>query len=146
MALRAGATSIGKGFFYPQKMKPANYLTFYAQHFSIAEINTRLYRLPNKETVLKWGEAVPKGFRFWPKMSRYLTHMKKLNDPEDSLERFFDVFKPMGSVIGPILMQLPYMVSFRYDAAETLFTLLRKKYRTYAFVLEPRKLKAFTKA
>jgi uncharacterized protein YecE (DUF72 family) len=127
-----------KEIFYPPKMKPADYLSFYAQHFSIAEINASFYRLPTIETVMNWKEVVPKGFAFCPKMSRYLTHMKKLNDPEESLERFFEVFAPMRSVMGPVLIQLPHMVSFNYNVAETLFRLLKKKYHQYSFVLEPR--------
>ena len=127
-----------KDIFYPPKMKPTNYLVYYAEHFSIAEINTSFYRLPTIETVINWTEKVPKGFKFCPKMSRYLTHMKKLNDPEDSLERFFEVFAPMHAVMGPVLIQLPHMVAFKYELAETLFKILQKKYRKYEFVLEPR--------
>lgn len=127
-----------KDIFYPPKMKAADYLSFYAQHFSIAEINASFYRLPTIETVINWTQNVPKEFAFCPKMSRYLTHMKKLNEPEDSLERFFEVFAPMQSVMGPVLLQLPHMVPFKYELAEKLFGLLRKKYRKYEFVLEPR--------
>jgi uncharacterized protein YecE (DUF72 family) len=65
-----------KEIFYPPKMKPTDYLSFYAQKFDITEINTSFYHLPKPETVLGWIEKVPKGFRFCPKISRYLTHMK----------------------------------------------------------------------
>lgn len=63
--------------------------------FSTTEINGSFYRLPSEETVIKWTESVPDNFLFCPKMSRYLTHMKKLRDPEEPLERFFSVFEFM---------------------------------------------------
>lgn len=81
---------------------------------------------------------VPPGFKFCPKMSRYLTHMKKLRDPEESLERFFTVFGPMKKMMGPVLIQLPPSLKFNYDVAEHLFRLLKKKYKAYEFVLEVR--------
>jgi uncharacterized protein YecE (DUF72 family) len=77
-------------------------------------------------------------FLFCPKMSRFLTHMKKLKDPEEPLERFFSVFEPMKKQLGPVLMQLPAMVKFDYDRTEFFFELLSAKYRKYEFVLEVR--------
>ena len=79
-----------------------------------------------------------KDFLFCPKMSRYLTHMKKLNEPEEPLERFFDIFRPMKKQMGPVLIQLPRMVKFKFDRDEHLSTLLAKTYRSYEFVLEIR--------
>jgi len=93
-----------KEIFYAAKMKATDYLSFYSQHFNIAEINTSFYHLPKVETVIGWKEKVPEGFIFCPKISRYLTHMKKLRDPEESLIRFFEVCETVqkqdGSCIG----------------------------------------------
>lgn len=119
-------------------MKTSNYLNYYAEHFACAEINTSFYRLPGEETITSWVEKVPKGFKFCPKMSRYLTHMKKLREPEEPLERFFNLFEPMKAMLGPVLVQLPPMAKFYYDVAEHLFKLFRKKYKAYEFVIEPR--------
>jgi uncharacterized protein YecE (DUF72 family) len=127
-----------KEIFYPGKMKPTDYLSFYAQYFNITEINTSFYHLPKPETVLGWMEKVHKGFKFCPKISRYLTHMKKLREPEESLERFFEIFEPMQKKMGPVLIQIPHMVKFNYEVADQLFKLLKKKYKKYSFVLEPR--------
>jgi len=71
-------------------------------------------------------------------MSRYLTHMKKLHDPGESLERFFEIFEPMKKQMGPVLVQLPKMVKFNYDIAKHFFMLLASKYQQYQFVLEIR--------
>src|SRR5688572_26206411 len=124
--------------FYPKGLKQADWLPFYAKSFSVTEINTSFYRLPTVETVVNWTKKVPKKFLFCPKMSRYLTHMKKLHDPEEPLERFFEIFEPMKKQMGPVLIQLPKMVKFNYDVAEHFFILLAGKYRQYQFVLEIR--------
>ena len=37
----------------------------------------------------RWAARAPRGFLFAVKASRFLTHMKKLKDPEEPLDRFF---------------------------------------------------------
>ena len=127
-----------KDLFYPPKLASTKWLSFYAQTFSTTEINASFYRLPSQETVMKWMEQVPKNFLFCPKMSRYLTHMKKLNEPEEPLERFFNIFEPMKKMMGPVLIQLPPSLKFDYDTADHFFNLLKKQYRSYQFVIEIR--------
>ncbi len=127
-----------KSIFYPPKLKATDYLAYYAQHFSITEINTSFYYLPKRETVEGWVTKVPVGFKFCPKMSRYLTHMKKLHEPEEPLARFFEVFEPMTHLMGPVLVQLPPFLKFNYDVAEHFFSILSKVYKQYEFVLEVR--------
>jgi len=127
-----------KGLFYPPQVKPAQYLSFYAQHFGSAEINASFYRLPTPETVEKWAATVPHHFTFCAKMSRYLTHMKKLQNPEEPLERFFAVFEPLYSSMGPVLLQLPANVPFNYALVENLFRLLTTTYKRHHFVVEAR--------
>jgi uncharacterized protein YecE (DUF72 family) len=127
-----------KGVFYPAKLKTAEWITFYAQQFKATEINGSFYKLPSKETVIEWMGKVPTDFMFCPKMSRFLTHMKKLNDPEEPLERFFGIFAPMKKMMGPVLLQLPRMLKFNYDKAEHLYHLLKTTYKKYEFVMEVR--------
>ncbi|HET7898672.1 MAG TPA: DUF72 domain-containing protein, partial [Flavisolibacter sp.] len=127
-----------KGLFYPQKLASAKWLDYYTQFFSSTEINGSFYRLPTVETVEKWTAQVPDDFIFCPKMSRYLTHMKKLREPEEPLERFFSVFEPMKRKMGPVLVQLPALLRFHYDVAENFYRLLKFTYRGYQFVMEVR--------
>src|SRR5215207_8470089 len=127
-----------RNIYYPAKLASSKWLPFYAQTFSTTEINGSFYRLPSQETVINWMKQVPKNFVFCPKMSRYLTHMKKLRDPEEPLERFFGIFEPMKKQMGPILVQLPKMVKFNYDVAKHFFRLLAVEYRKYQSVLEIR--------
>ena len=127
-----------KGPFYPEKMKGADMLPFYAQHFDATEINSSFYRMPRVSTVQGWVDKVPKDFRFCPKMSRYLTQMKRLKEPEEPLERFFTAFEPMTKQLGPILIQLPPSLSFDEGVVLHLFKLLRSDYRKFEFALEAR--------
>jgi uncharacterized protein YecE (DUF72 family) len=127
-----------KEVFYPHKLASSKWLPFYAGLFSSTEINGSFYRLPSEETVQKWTAMVPDDFLFCPKMSRYLTHMKKLKEPEEPLERFFSVFASMQKKMGPVLIQLPAMLRFNYDVAEYFYRLLKFTYKAYEFVIEIR--------
>lgn len=127
-----------KGDFYPRGLPSTKWLGYYKDQFSTTEINGSFYRLPTIETVEKWTAQVPDDFRFCPKMSRYLTHLKKLREPEEPLERFFSVFEPMCKKMGPVLVQLPAMLKFNYDMAEAFYRLLKFMYGAYRFVMEVR--------
>jgi uncharacterized protein YecE (DUF72 family) len=127
-----------KGIFYPPKLKATEWIVFYSDHFKITEINGSFYKLPSQETVIEWTKKVPADFLFCPKMSRYLTHMKKLNEPEEPLERFFGIFEPMKKMMGPVLLQLPPQLKFHYDKTDHLYRLLRSRYKKNEFVIEVR--------
>jgi len=124
--------------FYPKNLKPTDWLSHYAKTFDCTEINSSFYRLPQQQTVINWVNKVPKEFLFCLKMSRYLTHIKRLKEPEEPLERFFTIFGPMQKQMGPVLIQLPKTVPFDYDVAEHLYKLIKKKYAMYEFAIEVR--------
>src|SRR5581483_2910252 len=69
--------------------------------------NNTFYRLPVESGLEKWREGTPKGFCFAAKGSRFLTHMKKLKDPEIGVGRFFERVDRLGPKLGPIVFQLP---------------------------------------
>jgi uncharacterized protein YecE (DUF72 family) len=127
-----------KGIFYPHKLKATEWIRFYSEHFQCTEINGSFYKLPTEETVIEWTKKVPGNFLFCPKMSRFLTHMKKLNEPEEPLQRFFGIFEPMKKMMGPVLLQLPGILKFNYDKAEHLYSLMKKRYKKNEFVMEVR--------
>jgi uncharacterized protein YecE (DUF72 family) len=124
--------------FYPKKLKATDWLTYYAKTFDCTEINGSFYRLPQRHTVINWLNKVPNSFLFCPKISRYLTHFKKLQEPEEPLERFFSIFEPMRKQMGPVLIQLPKIVPFDYDITGHFYRLLKKKYSHYKFAMEVR--------
>ncbi len=127
-----------KGLFYPPELKPTEWLGYFSKTFDITEINSSFYHLPLRSTVEGWVTKVPANFMFCPKMSRYLTHIKRLKEPEEPLERFFKVFEPMKNKMGPVLVQLPPSLTFNYDVAEYFYILLKKNYTAYSFAIEPR--------
>jgi uncharacterized protein YecE (DUF72 family) len=96
-----------RGDFYPAEMKPQTWLPFYARHFDTVEVNNTFYRLPESSTFAAWRQAVPASFAFAVKASRYLTHMKKLKEPAEPLDRFFSRARHLGDRLGPVLFQLP---------------------------------------
>jgi uncharacterized protein YecE (DUF72 family) len=96
-----------KGLFYPAGMPSQDYLPHYLNYFRTVEINNSFYRLPSAETFATWRESVPEGFIFAVKASRYITHMKKLKDPQSSFGNFIQNVTALEEKLGPILFQLP---------------------------------------
>jgi uncharacterized protein YecE (DUF72 family) len=80
---------------------------FYCQKFRTVEINNSFYRLPSGQTFRAWREQAPSRFLFAVKASRYITHMKKLKDPNQSLEKFLSSATHLGPKLGPVLFQMP---------------------------------------
>jgi uncharacterized protein YecE (DUF72 family) len=95
------------GPFYPTGTKDRERLEYYATRFDTAEINASFYRLPSEATVEGWARRAPPGFVFAWKVSRYVTHNKKLKDCEDSVALVFGRMAPLGEHYGPALIQLP---------------------------------------
>jgi uncharacterized protein YecE (DUF72 family) len=96
-----------RGDFYPAKLPVRRWFEHYAAVFDTVEINNTFYRLPERETFAAWRRRAPAGFLFAVKASRFITHMKKLKDPEESLERLFSRLSALGRRLGPVLYQLP---------------------------------------
>lgn len=95
------------GPFYPAGVKDASRLEYYATRFDTAEINASFYRLPSEATVVGWARRAPTGFTFAWKISRFITHNKKLNDCRESIALVFGRMAPLGEHLGPSLIQLP---------------------------------------
>jgi uncharacterized protein YecE (DUF72 family) len=82
-------------------------LEWYTRHFDTVELNNTFYRLPPETGVETWRTSTPPDFCFAAKGSRFLTHMKKLKDPEPGIAKFFERIAPLGKKLGPIVFQLP---------------------------------------
>jgi uncharacterized protein YecE (DUF72 family) len=79
------------GKFYPADLAASRMLQFYSQTFSTVEINNTFYALPIEKTVQNWHSIAPAGFCFAVKASRYITHIKRLIDVNEALDKFFEV-------------------------------------------------------
>ena len=93
--------------FYPRDLPRNRWLEHYATVFDTVELNNSFYRLPDADQFAQWGRRVPSGFRFAVKASRYLTHIKRLRDPQEPLERLWTRARHLGPRLGPVLYQLP---------------------------------------
>jgi uncharacterized protein YecE (DUF72 family) len=96
-----------RGDFYPADLAQSRWLEYYAERFDTVEINNSFYRLPEAATFAAWRSRAPRGFLYAVKASRFLTHMKKLKDPDDPLRLFFSRADNLGAALGPVLYQLP---------------------------------------
>ena len=98
-----------RGVFYPEKLPQREWLRYYAENFDTVEVNSTFYKLPSEEKIGEWLEGTPAGFRFTIKASRYITHIKKLNDPEKYVERFLAAIEPIAKAdkLEAVLWQLP---------------------------------------
>ncbi|MFN2611403.1 MAG: DUF72 domain-containing protein [Actinomycetota bacterium] len=96
-----------KGAFYPWEMAQDDWLGYYSSPFRTVEVNNTFYRLPPLETFERWAARVPDDFVVTVKMSRYLTHIKRLKDPQEPVERFLSRCRGLGPKLGPVLLQLP---------------------------------------
>jgi uncharacterized protein YecE (DUF72 family) len=96
-----------RGPVYDESLPTTAWLREYARRFPTVEINNSFYRLPSEQTFAAWYAQVPRGFRFAVKASRFLTHIKRLRDPAEPLERFFAHARSLGPTLGPVLYQLP---------------------------------------
>ena len=93
--------------FYPTKLPSSDMLQWYARSFDTVEINNTFYRLPTEDALLRWREIAPQGFMFAVKGSRFITHIKRLRDPESAVALFFSRVELLQEKLGPILFQLP---------------------------------------
>lgn len=96
-----------KGRFYPESLKPAEYLLYFSRHFPTTEVNYSFYHLPKITTYEKWVTQVPDSFVFALKASRTISHIQRLKDVEGSWTRFLENAAALGGKLGPVLVQLP---------------------------------------
>jgi uncharacterized protein YecE (DUF72 family) len=113
------------GEFYPRELKPANWLEFFVKHFDTVEINNSFYRLPTEEAFKNWRKRVPPDFIFAVKASRFLTHIKRLKDPEEPLDLFFSRAKFLKDRLGPVLFQLPPQLKLDLDRLQVFLRALK---------------------
>jgi uncharacterized protein YecE (DUF72 family) len=120
------------GTFYPSGMRPAQMLRWYAEKFDTVEINNSFYRLPPATALESWCRETPPEFCFAVKASRYITHNRKLNDPESAKEKFISLVEKLGRRLGPILFQLPPSWKVNVERLDQFLAALPRTHR-YAF-------------
>jgi uncharacterized protein YecE (DUF72 family) len=96
-----------RGLFYPAGLPQRAWLEHYAERFATVEVNATFYRLPSLAAVEDWRRRTPEDFVMAVKVSRYLTHIRRLRAPREPVDRFMAVAEALGPRLGPVLLQLP---------------------------------------
>jgi uncharacterized protein YecE (DUF72 family) len=95
------------GPFYPPDIAKDRLLSYYAGRFDTVEINRTFYSLPSRAALRTWRDSTLPGFVFAVKASRYITHLKKLKDCQEAIDKLWDTIEALRPKLGPVLFQLP---------------------------------------
>jgi uncharacterized protein YecE (DUF72 family) len=97
------------GEFYPEGVGPSRWLEHYSGVFDTVEVNSTFYRLASAKAVANWVKQTPPDFVFALKASRYLTHIKRLTDLDQGIQRYYERIEALVGTpkLGPIVWQLP---------------------------------------
>lgn len=96
-----------KGLIYPPKAKPGEYAGYYTRQFNTIELNSTHYHMPVPETLLRWRDTAPEGFRFCPKINQEISHAHNLLPMIGFHNACSRLFEQLGNRLGPCFMQLP---------------------------------------
>lgn len=118
-----------EGVFYPDDLSPQKYLSYYANYFRTVEVNNTFYRFPTEEAVFSWAKLVPKEFRFSLKVSRYVTHVKRMKQAQEPLRRFYGLQEDLQDKMGCFLFQFPETFKFTEENLERLLSQLDPAYK-----------------
>lgn len=116
-----------KGLVYPPELPQRQWLQHYATLFDSVEINNSFYRMPTTELVRGWYDKTPAAFKFVLKGSRYVTHLKKLLEPQEHVARFHAMADELEEKPACVLWQLPRNMPVDLE-----------RLRAFCAVLEPR--------
>ena len=94
------------GQIYPKGTKAADFLKHYVTHFNSIELNALFYQLFPKATIEKWASYAGEDFRFSPKFSNYITHIKRLKDAQLPTDEFLRAVSYFGPKLGTSFIQL----------------------------------------
>jgi uncharacterized protein YecE (DUF72 family) len=123
------------GVFYPPGLRPRDELTWYAGRFRTVELNNPFYRPPSSDTFARWAGAVPDDFTFAVKVTRVVSHYRRLRGATEPLDRFLEQAVALGPKLGPLLVQLPPQFPLDRRALEEFLATLSPSHR---WVLEVR--------
>lgn len=95
--------------FYPEKLAQAKFLTYYSSQLNTVEVNLTFRQLLKETTAQKWIAQTPEHFRFGIKAHQVITHIKRLKDAGEFVQRFFGTIEALAGAgkLGPVLFQLP---------------------------------------
>ncbi len=101
------AYTIWKPDFYPEGVASKNFLKYYATQLNTVEVNYTFRRSLTEKAATGWMADVGPNFRFALKANQYITHIRRLQNVEEAIQRFLPTLQPLASQLGPVLFQLP---------------------------------------
>jgi uncharacterized protein YecE (DUF72 family) len=141
MMLRIGTSGYSykewKGTFYPEGLKAADMLSYYAGKLGTVEINNTFYRLPTPKLLEGWASQVPESFRFVLKASQKITHFKRLKGVEEEMGFLVNSARTLGSRLGAFLVQIPPNLKRDDDRLAAFLALLPQGMRAAFEVRHP---------
>lgn len=124
------------GNFFPPKSKPRDFLSLYSRRLDTVEGNTTFYALPSAETLDRWVEDTPPGFRFCLKFPKIISHEHRLQDAGAETRAFLDCLVRLGDRAGPSFLQLP--PTFNAKSIPSLLTYLDSLPGEFRYAVEVR--------
>jgi len=118
-----------RGFYYPQELPKAKWLSFYARQFTTVELNNSFYRVPSEKAFSNWRESTPEDFIFAVKVSRFITHIKRLRNLGTAVENFLSRAAFLKEKLGPLLYQLPPSMKRNDELLQNFLSSLAPRYR-----------------
>jgi len=99
-----------RGLYYPEGLSRPKWLQFYAQQFNTVELNNSFYRLPTEKAFISWHESSPNNFAFAVKVSRFITHIKRLRNLESALENFLSRARLLQQCPALLVLSSPPLI------------------------------------
>jgi uncharacterized protein YecE (DUF72 family) len=118
-----------RGLYYPQELPRSQWLAFYARQFTTVELNNSFYRLPSEKAFTTWRESTPENFIFAVKVSRFITHIKRLRNLGSAVENFLSRATFLKEKLGPLLYQLPPSMKRNDELLQNFLSTLPSKYQ-----------------
>jgi uncharacterized protein YecE (DUF72 family) len=123
------------GPFYPKGSSSSDFLKLYSKVFDTVEIDSSYYRVPDKNTIIRWRDSTPENFMFSPKFPGEITHKRALNVDYREISDFLDPIKTLGKKLGPVLVQLPAIVTYN-NSFDTLRNFIKMLPDDLRFAIE----------
>lgn len=124
-----------RGIFYPPDLPESRWLEFYANYLPAVEVDSTFHAVPAENTVRRWAEITPAGFRFTCKLPRQITHVCRLRDCEAELNSFLRAVESLRPKLQVILIQLPPSLT-PSDGKQALRKFLSQLPREFRFAIE----------
>lgn len=117
------------GLYYPEGLARSKWLQFYATEFATVELNNSFYHLPSEKAFKAWHESSPDNFVFAVKVSRFITHIRRLRNLGSAVENLLSRVSLLKDKLGPLLYQLPPSMKRNDEVLEHFVSTLPQEYK-----------------